>query len=96
MCSQLEIDPVVIFFCVVFCRLVFVLFLLAIVMKKIEYTKGSSEAVKRTKTENTIIKRTCNDLQKHRKLKIKDRATRISLKPGITRVLRNSYQFLLH
>jgi hypothetical protein len=28
MCSQLEIDPVVIFFCVVFCRLVFVLFLL--------------------------------------------------------------------
>ena len=91
MCSQLEIGPVVIFFCVVF-----VLFFLAIVMKKIEYTKGSSEAVKRTRTENTIIKRTYNDLQKHRKLQIKDRATRISLKPGITRVLRNSYQFLLH
>jgi hypothetical protein len=56
MCSQLEIGPVVILFCVVFCRLVFVLFPLAIAMKKIEYTKGSSEAVKRTKTENTIIK----------------------------------------
>jgi hypothetical protein len=39
-------------------------------MKKIEYTKGSSEAVNR-RTENTMVKRTYNDLQKHRKLKIK-------------------------
>ena len=57
MCSQLEIGPVVLFF-------------LAIVMKKNEYTKGSPEAVKRTRTENTMAKRTYNDLQKQRKLKV--------------------------